>query len=159
LLSNPSLSWLEMVQMVLEVLEVPRVLQVLLLEVLPVLAVLEVLDRLSLELPRLLQRLRLQKRPLLPPLPRPLRLRSSPPRLKPTRITPAPCVALQRRAAPVLAYASMDNPATKTQPPLIRSTAPLNCALEAKSSTLAPCAVASATAAMSLSRRPTHLSL
>jgi hypothetical protein len=150
-----------------EVLEAPRVLQVLLLEVLleaqvevlPVLAVLEVLDRLSLEQPRLSRRLRLQKRPLLPPLPRLPRLRSSPPRLRPTKPTLAPCVALQRKAALVLAYASMDNPAIKTQPPLIRSTAPLNCALEAKSSTLAPCAVASATAAMSLSRRPTHLSL
>jgi hypothetical protein len=153
--------------MVPAVLEVPQILQALLLEVrleallevLPVLAVLEVLDRLSLEQPRLLRRLHLRKRPLLQPLPRLPQQRSLPLRLKLTKTTLAPCVALQRKAAPVLAYASMDNPAIKTQPPLIRSTAPLNCALEARSLTLAPCAVASATAAMSLSRRPTHLSL
>ena len=161
-LSNPSLLWLPLVL----VLEAPQVLLALLLEVLPEVlvalqdpAVLEVLDRPLLERRPLLRRLRLRKQPLLPPLPPVPRLRLSPPRQKPAKTTPALCVALQRKGALVSAYVSMDSPRRTTQPPLIRSTAPLNCALEARSLTLAPCVAASATAAMSLSRRPTHLSL
>jgi hypothetical protein len=163
-LSNPSLLWLPLVLVL--VLEAPQVLLALLLGVLQEapgvlrdLAVLEVLDRPLLERLPLLRRLRLRKQPLLPPLPPVPRLRLSPPRQKPAKTTLAPCVALQRKAALVSAYVSMDSPRRTIQPPLIRSTALLNCALEARSLTLAPCVAASATAAMSLSRRPTHLSL
>jgi hypothetical protein len=154
-LSNP---WLPLAL----VLEVPQALLALLLEVLEVLqdlAVLEELDQQSPARLRLLRQLRPPKRLLQPPLPQVLRLRLSPLRQKPTRTTLAPCVALQRKAALVSAYASTDSPWRTTQALLIRSTAPLNCALEARSLTLAPCVAASATAAMSLSRRPTHLSL